>query len=76
MLTTSINGTSLQQLGIQDDMVKFAGDTLYDRASLKKLNALYEEFLESNGQAQLASLGKEENDDTVAYQTLTPRGQL
>jgi hypothetical protein len=75
MLQTSINGTSLARLGIQDDVVKFSGENLYDNASLKKLNSFYQEFVASNGQAKLALLGREAKSDQVAYQTLTPQNE-
>lgn len=76
MLSLSINGTSLDRLGIHDDVEKFSGMYLYEQASLKKLNAFYQEFLESSEQAKLALVGKEVNHDSLAHQTLTPRSEL
>ncbi len=72
--------TTLSSLGIQDDIVKFKGEGLYEHASLVHLNEVYRDFITTNKSAQVvleeakihkdAQLAKSAKEYGVSRETL------
>ncbi len=67
-LTMPLSGsTTLESLGIQDDIVKFRGEWVVDKSSLIHLNTVYQDFIRTNKSAQIAFEGaKIKNNAQIA----------